>query len=111
MPKSPIFVDRDKLYPRCIPQRAKPNVGLYCIDSKRALREESKMTEQTSQKKVVSRKGLTLLGIIGLIGLILLVFGVFSIFEISVLLGLISLVLGLATYFMFILIERKLKLL
>ena len=58
------------------------------------------MTKQTSQKKVVSRKGL-----------ILLAFGVFSIFEISVLLGLISLVLGFFIYFIFILIERKLKLL
>jgi len=57
------------------------------------------MTKQTSQKKVVSRKGL-----------ILLVFGVFSIFMISTLLGLISLVLGLFIYFIFILIERKLKL-
>ena len=69
------------------------------------------MTKQTSQKKVVSRKGLILLGIIGIIGLILLAFGVFSIFEISTLLGLISLVLGGFIYFIFILIERKLKLL
>ena len=58
------------------------------------------MTEQTSQKKVFSRKGL-----------ILLAFGVFSIFEISILLGLISLVLGFVIYVIFILIERKLKLL
>jgi len=58
------------------------------------------MTKQKSQKKVVSRKGL-----------ILLAFGVFSIFEISILLGLISLVLGVFIYFIFILIERKLKLL
>jgi hypothetical protein len=57
------------------------------------------MAKQVSQKKVVSRKGL-----------ILIVFGVFSMFEISTLLGLISLVLGLFIYFIFILIERKLKL-
>jgi Zn-dependent protease with chaperone function len=69
------------------------------------------MTEQTSQKKVASRKGLILLGIVGIIGLILIAFGVFSIFEISILLGLISLVLGFVIYFIFILIERKLKLL
>ena len=68
------------------------------------------MTKQTGQKKVVSRKGLILLGIMGIIGLILLVFGVYSIFMISTLLGLISLVLGLSIYFIFILIERKLKL-
>jgi uncharacterized membrane protein HdeD (DUF308 family) len=69
-----------------------------------------KITEQTGQKKV-SRKWLILLGIIGIIGLILLAFGVFSIFEISTLLGVISLVLGFVVYFIFILIERKLKLL
>jgi uncharacterized membrane protein HdeD (DUF308 family) len=74
------------------------------------LREELKMPKQTSQKKVVGRKWLILLGIMGIIGLILLVFGVFSIFEISTLLGLVSLVLGLLTYAMFILIERRLKL-
>jgi len=69
------------------------------------------MTKQTSQKKIVSRRGLILLGIMGIIGLILLAFGVFSIFEISILLGLISLVLGVFIYSIFILIERKLKLL
>jgi hypothetical protein len=69
------------------------------------------MTKQTSQKKVVSRKGLILLGIMGILGLILLAFGVFAIFEKSTLLGLISLVLGGFIYFIFILIERKLKLL
>ena len=69
------------------------------------------MTEQTSQKKAVSRKGLILLGIMGITGLILLAFGVFSIFKISILVGLVSLVLGSFTYFIFILIERKLKLL
>jgi hypothetical protein len=67
------------------------------------------MTKQTSQEKFVSRKGLTLLGIMGIIGLILLAFGVFSIFETSILLGLISLVLGFFIYVIFILIERKLK--
>ncbi len=67
------------------------------------------MTKQTSQKKGVSRKGLILLGIMGIIGLILLVFGVFLIFEKSPLLGLISLVLGVFIYFIFIIIERKLK--
>jgi hypothetical protein len=73
--------------------------------------EKSQKMTKASQKKVVSRKGLILLGIVGIIGLILLVFGVFSIFKISTLLGLISLVLGLFIYFIFILIERKLKLL
>ena len=69
------------------------------------------MTKQTSQKKVVSRKGLVFLGIMGIIGLIFLAFGVFSIFEISTRLGLILLILGLIMYFVFILLERKLKLL
>ena len=69
------------------------------------------MTKQTGQKKVVSRKGLILLGIMGIVGLILFAFGVFLIFEKSTLLGVISLVLGIFIYFIFILIERKLKLL
>jgi predicted membrane channel-forming protein YqfA (hemolysin III family) len=69
------------------------------------------MTKQTSQKKVVSRKGLILLGIMGIIGLILLAFGLFLIFEVSLLLGLILLVLGFFIYVIFILVERKLKLL
>jgi transposase len=88
------------------------NTQVYIALIQKGFREKSqKMTEQTSQEKVVSRKGLILLGIMGVIGLILLAFGVFSIFEISVLLGLISLVLGFVVYFIFILIERKLKLL
>jgi len=69
------------------------------------------LAKQTSQTKVVPKKWLVFLGIIGLIGLILIVFGVFSIFEISVLLGVTSLVLGFFIYIVFILIERKLKLL
>lgn len=69
------------------------------------------MTEQTGQKKAVSRKALILLGIMGITGLILFAFGVFSIFKISILVGLVSLVLGFFIYSMFMLIERKLKLL
>lgn len=68
------------------------------------------MTNQTSQK-VVHRRGLILLGVLGIIGLILIAFGVFSIFEISLFLGLISLVLGFFIYLVFVLIERKLKIL
>jgi len=69
------------------------------------------MTKQKSQEKVVSRKGLILLGIMGIIGLILLAFGVVAIFEKSILFGVISLVLGFLVYIIFILIERKLRLL
>lgn len=69
------------------------------------------MTKQTSQKKVVGRKGLILLGIMGIIGLILLALGVFLIYERSILLGVISLVVGILIYVIFIFIERKLKLL
>jgi hypothetical protein len=47
----------------------------------------------------------------GILGLILVGFGIFSIFKISILVGLVSLALGFFTYFIFILIERKLKLL
>jgi Zn-dependent protease with chaperone function len=75
------------------------------------LKEELKMTKQTSQKKVVSRKWLILLAIMGIIGLIFFAFGVFLIFEKSIRLGLISLVLGFVIYFIFLLIERRLKLL
>lgn len=69
------------------------------------------MTKQRSQEKVVSKKVLTLLGIMGIIGLILVAFGIFSIFEISKLLGVASLILGIFIYIIFILIEKKLKLL
>lgn len=69
------------------------------------------MTKQTSQEQVVSKKGLILLGVMGIMGLILIVFGVFALFEISALLGMLSLILGLFTYIVFILVERKLKLL
>jgi len=69
------------------------------------------MTKQESQEKVVSRKRLILLGIMGILGLILFASGVFAIFERSTLLGAILLVLGILVYFIFILIERKLKLL
>ena len=69
------------------------------------------MTRRTGQKKVVSRKWLVLLGIMGITGLILLAFGIFSMFKISTTIGLISLALGFFIYFIFILIERKLKLL
>ena len=69
------------------------------------------MPKQKSQEKVVSRKGLILLGIMGIVGLILLAFGVLAIFERSTRLGVILLVLGFLVYFIFILIERKLKLL
>jgi tetrahydromethanopterin S-methyltransferase subunit E len=75
------------------------------------LEEELKMTKQTSQKEVVSRKGLILLGIMGIVGLIFFAFGVFLVFEKSTLQGLISLVLGVFIYCIFILIERRLKLL
>lgn len=78
---------------------------------KGAERRVKEMTKQTSQEKFVSRRWLTLLGIMGIVGLILLAFGVFSIFEISTLLGVILLVVGVFVYLVFILIERKLKLL
>ncbi|MGD0202532.1 MAG: hypothetical protein ABSC20_01330 [Candidatus Bathyarchaeia archaeon] len=69
------------------------------------------MTKQASQKKAVSEKVLTLLGIMGIAGLILLAFGVYSIFEISKPLGLTLVVLGVLVYVIFVLIEKKLKLL
>jgi hypothetical protein len=69
------------------------------------------MTKQKSQEKAVSRKRLILLGIVGILGLILLALGVVAIFERSTLLGVILLVLGFFDYFIFILVERKLKLL
>ena len=68
------------------------------------------MTKQTSQKKVVSEKVLTLLGIMGIVGLILLAFGVYSIFEISKPLGITLVILGILVYIAFVIIEKKLKL-
>jgi amino acid transporter len=75
------------------------------------LREELEMSEHPNQKKVASKNGLILLGIMGIIGLIFLALGVFEIVERALILGVILLILGFVTYFIFILIERKLKLL
>ena len=69
------------------------------------------MAKRTSKKEVESTKGFILLGIMGIIGLILLALGVFLLVERYILPGVISLVLGVLTYVIFILIERKLKLL
>ena len=69
------------------------------------------MNKHPSQKKVVSGKVQVLLGIMGIAGLILIVFGVFALFEVSKLLGSISLGLGALDYILFVLIEKKLKLL
>jgi len=69
------------------------------------------LTRRTSQKEVESTRGLVLLGIMGIIGLILLALGIFLIVERYIVPGVISLVLGVVTYVIFILIERKLKLL
>ncbi|HYA77302.1 MAG TPA: hypothetical protein VEF91_01140 [Verrucomicrobiae bacterium] len=69
------------------------------------------MTKQVGQKKAVSEKVLTLLGVMGIGGLILLAFGVYSIFEISKLIGLTLVILGVLVYVAFVLIEKKLKLL
>ena len=69
------------------------------------------MTKQRSQKEAVSGKVLTFLGIMGIAGLILLALGVFAIFEISKPIGIILLVIGVLDYVIFVLIEKKLKIL
>lgn len=68
------------------------------------------MKKQTDQKKAVSGKVITLLGVMGIVGLILLAFGVYSFFEISKLLGLTLAVIGILMYIAFVIIEKKLKL-
>lgn len=73
--------------------------------------EGKKMSKQASRKKVVSGKVMTLLGIMGITGLILLALGVFAIFEISKPIGIILLVIGVLDYVIFVLIEKKLKIL
>jgi len=69
------------------------------------------MTNKTSQKKEVDGKAITFLAIMGIAGLILLAVGVYSIFELSILVGVTLLVLGFITYIVFVIIEKKLKLL
>ena len=69
------------------------------------------MTNKTSRKKEVDGKAITFLAIMGIVGLILLAVGVYSIFELSILVGVTLLVLGLITYIVFVIIEKKLKLL
>jgi uncharacterized membrane protein HdeD (DUF308 family) len=74
-------------------------------------KEESKMNKKMSEEKVVGGNWLILLGIVGILGLILIAFGVFTIFEISTILGFILIAIGVLTYVVFVLIEKKLKLL
>ena len=69
------------------------------------------MTNKTSRKKEVDGKAITFLAIMGIVGLILLAVGVYSIFELSILVGVTLLVLGFITYIVFVIIEKKLKLL
>ena len=75
-----------------------------------AIKMSRKMKKQTDQKKAVSGKVITLLGVMGIVGLILLAFGVYSFFEISKLLGLTLVVIGILVYIEFVIIEKKLKL-
>lgn len=74
------------------------------------------MTKKTSPKKTVQKKevsgaAITVLAVMGIVGLILLAVGVYSIFEVSLFVGVTLLVLGFLTYIIFIIIEKKLKLL
>jgi len=69
------------------------------------------MIKHPNQKKDVSGKVQALLGIMGIAGLILIIFGVFALFEVSTLVGSISLSLGVLDYIVFVLIEKKLKIL
>ena len=82
----------------------------------RECREDLKMTKKTSPKKIVQKKevggaAITVLAVMGIVGLILLAVGVYAIFEISLFVGVTLLVLGFLTYIIFVVIEKKLKLL
>ncbi len=67
------------------------------------------MPKKISQKKVISRTKLNILGVMGVLGLILLVLGVYSIFEVSLLVGVILLVTGFLIYVIFVIIQKRIK--
>ncbi|GEM_PF-925816 len=64
----------------------------------------------TNQKKPVSDKNVTLLGILGILGLIFIISGVIAVFAVSLFLGVTLIVVGIISYVLFVFIEKKLKL-
>jgi hypothetical protein len=71
----------------------------------------AKMSKKASKEENVGGAGITALALMGILGLVLLGLGVYAIFFVSTLLGVILLVLGVLTYILFVIIEKRLKLL
>jgi hypothetical protein len=69
------------------------------------------MSKKQSREEPVGGAGITVLAIMGIFGLVLLGLGVYAIFFVSLLVGVILLVLGILTYVLFVIIQKRLKLL
>ncbi len=67
--------------------------------------------KKTAKKETVSEKNATLLGIMGLVALIVVIFGIYAFFAISTLIGVILVVLGIGLYVVFVIVEKRLKML
>ena len=69
------------------------------------------MAKKPSQEEGVGGAGITVLAVMGILGLVLFGVGIYAIFFVSLLVGVILLVLGVLTYVLFVIIQKKLKLL
>jgi hypothetical protein len=71
----------------------------------------AKMSKKASEEETIGRAGITVLAVMGILGLVLFGLGVYTIFFVSVFVGVILLVLGVLTYVLFVIIQKRLKLL
>ena len=69
------------------------------------------MPKAKNQKNPVSEKSMALLGIVGILGLIFIISGIYAIIAISLFLGATLIVIGVITYVLFVVVEKRLKLL
>jgi uncharacterized membrane protein HdeD (DUF308 family) len=69
------------------------------------------MPKAKNQKNPVSEKSMALLGIVCILGLIFIISGIYAIIAISLFLGVTLIVIGVITYVLFVVVEKRLKLL
>jgi uncharacterized membrane protein HdeD (DUF308 family) len=62
------------------------------------------------EKEPVSPKIITILGVLGILGLILIVAGIYALFALSTVLGVSLIFIGILTYVIFVVVEKRLKL-
>ena len=69
------------------------------------------MSQAKKQENSVSGKSMTFLAILGILGLIFIISGIYAVFAVSLTLGLTLIIVGIITYVLFVVIEKRLKLL